>query len=266
MSNEAEATVPDTVEAEVETPEVKEIEAEATEATDETTEASNDGEQSDSEPESDTEEKPKKRNNRAEKRIKQLSRKNYELQAKMEAMEQSFAADQAGIDTAPSRDQFDTEDDYIDAQIEHRETIKESQEQRQSSRAKEIEFSSRVQSVVQDAEDIIDNFSDSRFQSLDITQDMSEAIAYSDDGAEIIKHLYSNPDEASRIAGLSPRRQNAAIVNIEDNLNGKSQIKKKSSAPPPMKPVKGSGTSGNGAYRDGMPPAEYAKWHKSNIK
>jgi hypothetical protein len=62
-------------------------------------------------------------------------------------------------------------------------------------------------------------------------------------GPEILYHLGQNPAEAKRIAQLSPLSQAKEIGKLEDKLSSNPPAKKTSSAPAPISPVNGKGTS-----------------------
>jgi len=80
--------------------------------------------------------------------------------------------------------------------------------------------------------------------NLRITTVMAETIQASDIGPEMAYYLGSNPREADRISRLSPFLQAKEIGKIEAKLSDNPMpVKKSTSAPPPINPVKGSGTS-----------------------
>ena len=78
---------------------------------------------------------------------------------------------------------------------------------------------------------------------LTITEAMAETIRESTVGPEIIYHLGSNPAEAKRIAQLSPLSQAKEIGKLEDKLSSNPPAKRTSSAPAPIVPVAGRGSS-----------------------
>lgn len=78
-------------------------------------------------------------------------------------------------------------------------------------------------------------------------------------GQKVLYHLAKNPDEAERIAKLSPTRQVIEIGKLEDKV---TPPKKTSNAPPPVSGVKGA--SAIQGYRDNMSDAEYKAWRKGH--
>lgn len=75
------------------------------------------------------------------------------------------------------------------------------------------------------------------------TPDMAEAIKESEQGAEVAYHLAKNPDEARRIAGLSPYSQIRELGRIEAGLTGAAAPKSNpvTAAPEPPPQARGAG-------------------------
>ena len=149
MNDENQEEVTDTSEV-TESAEV-ETEEESPEATETT-------EKSDSEPEtSEDDEKPPekdaKRNRGAERRIKQQNRENHRLRDELAAKEQQLLELKGEAPQQPSRDEYSSEEDYVDAVIEFREKSKEIQSRQISEHAEKIEFAARRDNVMEDAED-----------------------------------------------------------------------------------------------------------------
>jgi len=72
--------------------------------------------------------------------------------------------------------------------------------------------------------------------------DLAGLIIETDTPEEIAYHLGKNPEEAARISKLPPRKKALALGRIENRISLSKQ--KSSSAPPPIKPVKGVETGG----------------------
>ena len=80
--------------------------------------------------------------------------------------------------------------------------------------------------------------------NLTITPLMADAIKESDNGASVAYYLGKNPDEAARIARMSPVQQAAAIGRLEAKVT--TPAKRSTQAPPPVKTV--SGGTGTAAF------------------
>lgn len=79
-----------------------------------------------------------------------------------------------------------------------------------------------------------------RNEAVAITDVMGRTIMESDIGPDILYALGQDPKEAARIAKLSPLMQAAAIGKMEAKLASAPPVKRTSSAPAPISPVKPS--------------------------
>ncbi len=78
---------------------------------------------------------------------------------------------------------------------------------------------------------------------LPITDPMAATIRESEIGPELLYHLGQNPAEAKRIAQLSPLSQAREIGKLETKLASNPPAKRTSSAPAPIAPLNGRGTT-----------------------
>jgi hypothetical protein len=99
----------------------------------------------------------------------------------------------------------------------------------------------------------------------EVSQAMASFVAESDRGAEVAFHLAQNPNEATRIARLSPLHQGIELARLEGKLSVAPQIRKVSTAPSPPPTVTGNSAS---ASRDPheMSQAEYNEWYRKRNK
>ena len=79
--------------------------------------------------------------------------------------------------------------------------------------------------------------------NLKITQIMAQTIQSSDVGPEVAYYLGTNPKEAERISRLAPLLQAKEIGKLEVKVSDAPPVKRTSSAPAPISPVK---TASNG--------------------
>jgi len=198
-----------------------------------------------SEPEETQTEKP----NGYQKRIDRLTREKHQLRAELEAVRQR---DSAGAESVTlDRNQFSSEDEYLDAVLDLRESKREAANHERA-------WADKRDSILADAEDTGVDLDE--FAKLPVTKSIADAIIDSDSPVDLIAYLTDNPKEVKRIVQLSPSRQAAEIGKIEASLGGdKPRVAAKTAAPTPIKPLSGSGKSSTG-YRPDMPLAEYAKW------
>ena len=220
---------------------------------------------------SDTEDtgEPKRQDKGVGKRINELTREKYEAKREAEywrqqaeQMRQPQAEKPSG---KPTPDQFQTFEDYQEALVNHalserlakEREAKEAFEAEQRTRAAKQTWSKQEETA---RESFID-YDETVYPLLDIEEVgnnpfLGSAIADSPIGAKILYHLGKNPDEAVRIARLSPAATAREIGKLEARLE--EQAKPKSSAPPPPKPVGGAAKAING-LRDDMPVDDWVK-------
>lgn len=175
-------------------------------------------------------------------------------------------------DDEPKRDQFGSFEEFVEARAEWkaekkaaeivRKTLDESKKSDEQQRTKgEQERTTREWNAkLEKARDAVEDFDEVCAESeAAVTPAMSSAILESDHGALIAYHLAKNPAEAERISKLSPSKQAAAIVALEDRV--KAPAKQPSNAPAPINPV---GKKGSEVQKDPgqMTETEYAAYRK----
>jgi len=215
-------------------------------------------------------EEPKKQEhaNRAQKRIDKLTREKYLLQGELEAMRRMQgvnAQPQPEADQKPTRAQFQSDDEFIEALTDYKVSkamsTAESKITQTASKAKiETAWSGKVESARKeyaDFDDVLEDVAD-----VAISDAVSDAIIESDFGPDIQYYLAKNPAEVDRLNALSPASAARAIGRIEAGIEaqkakGKPAVKP-SAAPEPIKPVKASGAVEKSLYEI-TDPKEYAK-------
>lgn len=183
----------------------------------------------------------------------------------------------------PQRDQFESYEAYIEARADWRadQKVKEAldadrkasqareQQGRQSQGMEQVAQSwtkreTEFQATAKDYLDVVTPFVEEDLGSF--SQPARAAIVESDIGPQVLYHLAQNPDEAERIAALSPVRQVAELGKIEVSLSKAAETPapaKVSKAPAPITPVK-SGRSTVQGFNDNMSDAEYREWRKNH--
>lgn len=146
----------------------------------------------------------------------------------------------------PTRDKYATYEEFIEARAEWRavkatdrrlqEAIKRDQESRvnESRQKQSQEWNGKIDSARTEIEDFDDVCAES---DAPVTPHMSSAIMESDRGPHIAYYLAKNPQEAERISKLTPSKQMAAIVALEEKVA--KPVKTPSKAPAPITPVSG---------------------------
>lgn len=215
-----------------------------------------------------------------QKRIDRAVREKYEAQARAKMLEERLTAieqrqtqqiSQKPIDKSEPRiENFNDFDEYVAAKAEWiaskkiNETLAEREQRTAAERVAAAQgravenWNKRLAETTAELPDFEEVVGGS---DLPMTELMRDAIIESEMGPKIAYWLANNPQEAQKIAGMSPFQTVAAIGRIEERLESQAKAPKKTtSAPPPVKPVgsKASATKDPGQMTD----AEYAEWRK----
>jgi hypothetical protein len=215
-----------------------------------------------------------------QKRIDRAVRQKYEAEARSKMLEERVAAmearqsapqQQRQADTGePTIDKFDNFDEYVAAKAEYiagkkiEATLTE-REQRQQAERETAErrktadsWTKRIAAATVEMPDFEEVLASS---DVPMTPPMQQAIMESDIGPKLAYYLANNPDEAEKIAGMSPIGAIRTLGRIEERLASAKPEVKTTNAPPPLKPIgsKAVVTKDPGKMSD----AEYDKWRKS---
>ena len=154
----------------------------------------------------------------------------------------------------PNPDSFKTTEEYLEAltdwKVDQRvkaEAESREKAQRETRRNEEAaQLSAEYRKREEAAKSKYDDFEDVVYDPrLPITDAMLATIQQSDSGAELAYYLGKNPEEAARIARLSPFLQAKELGRLEAKLPSEPPAKKTSSAPAPIAPVKPKGDGGH---------------------
>lgn len=179
-----------------------------------------------------------------EKKTAKLIRQREQERGKREAYEQQMARFQPPVqaNSKPSISQFNGDAEaYADAVADWKIDQAQQQQRAQESQKSQSKFQTKRDEFIADLEET-DGFDMKAFNRLPISPVVAEAILDSDIGTKLAIHLTTNPDDASRIANLSPARQAAEIGKLEAKLSTAAS-KRPSNAPSPISPVGGKGSS-----------------------
>lgn len=173
--------------------------------------------------------------------------------------------------SAPTLDKFDNFEDYMAARVAYEaEKVVDgrlSKVQQMEAERKATEAQHRVLASWQEKQAAAaDKYADFEEVVGDseaaISREMGQAIVESDYGADIAYYLAQHPEDAKRIASLSPIRQIVEIGKLEDRVS-KPAPKAITKAPEPITPA------GSRAKADKNPsemsPSEFAAWRKRVI-
>jgi hypothetical protein len=152
----------------------------------------------------------------------------------------------------PSQDEFETYEEYTRALIkwELAQANKEIEKPQKKEPAPETQETGPVSSEAfksftdagtekygEDFDDMIQAAMNNEFAATEI---MVEAMVEEDYGIDLAMHFYDNPEEAARIAKLSPRKQVQELNKLGAEVSKPKPEKKLSAAPEPITPEKDS--------------------------
>ena len=222
----------------------------------------------------EAEETPQKRESRRQRQLNRERERRIQAETELRLLREQYQARQPKAEEAsdePQREKFNSYEEYIEARATWRaekaaeerarkileESRKEETESRdkQSQEAKVREWNAKLDKARDEIEDFEEVCADSEAP---VTKPMSDAILESDKGPLIAYYLAKNPEEAERISKLSPSKQAAAIVNLEDKVS--RPVKQPSKAPDPIRPVGQKAEVGKDPTR--MTDEEYSAWRR----
>ena len=167
--------------------------------------------------------------------------------------------------TPPGKPQlanFDTYEDFVEALTDWKAEQREVKvKQTEAAKQNQTEWEKKIEAAKAKHEDWDDVVNDA--VDVPVTAHMQQTIFEMENGPDVVHYLAKHPDEAKRIAKLSPLSQARELGKIEDKLGADvEQTAKKpavSQAPRPPKTV--SGSSGNDLGKE-PDPSDFAKWSK----
>ena len=182
------------------------------------------------------------------------------------------------VNNGPTPDQFATYEDYLDARADFRaeqkyktlEAAKEQKAKDDATKAAEEKEEQTFKSKVEEFKAKTPDFEDTvRNPDLRISKVMYEAMRETEVGPQIAYHLGKNPQEAARIAGLSPIAAIKEIGKLEAKFSKEPaptvQTKTISDAPEPPSIVQG--TANGQKDESKMTDTEwYAHWKAEKVK
>lgn len=194
-------------------------------------------------------------------RIDELTRARREAERQAEHWKNVAQGKVAPAQTAeapqpPDRANFETEEAYLDALTDHKVDVKlAARDQKAVQAAAQQDKASDWQSKLASARADIPDF-DSVLNAADIpvAGHVAELVMEHDQGAKVIHHLATNPEELEKINAMTPARAAFAIAGIANRFATASdvaassskpaaEVKKVSEAPPPAARNVGAGRS-----------------------
>jgi hypothetical protein len=189
----------------------------------------------------------------AQERAEAAERRLAELQQGRPPAKEEAAAKPAAADKPkPKLEDFNTYEEFNEALVEwkvdQRESAREAKRQQDARQAAQATVLQAHQKRVEAAREKHADF-DARLEALKmpISQELHNAIVESELGPEVAYYCATNPEEAKRIAALSPIRQVAEFGKLEALLTAEAKPAKPAEKKPLPKPAAAVGGGASGA-------------------
>ena len=177
-------------------------------------------------------------------KLAELAYNNRELKRQIKHLTQLMEnqAKAAPVESkAPKIEDFETIEDYVQAEIKH--SLEQSQPDEPAPEVTETD--DRRDDLIYEGLEKYDDFEAVAFNpEVRITPTMADAILELDSKVDVAYYLGNHPNEARKIAKLSEVGQIGALVKLQNDLAAKpAKETQPSTAPKPIKPVSGSQTT-----------------------
>lgn len=219
---------------------------------------------------------------RLQKRFSELTRTIYEERARRESLEREIGELKAKAapppeipgSKAPKLEDFKDYEEYAEARArwvageEIRKVTTENQQRNSRERAQQtaVEIRTRWDTAEAEAKGELEDY-DEVMASTEVRFSESVAIALLDSpsGPRLAYYLKSHPDEARKLAGLSPVAAAREIGKLEAGLTKAPAPKPKTSAPPPPKPENRGRQAEADLYSPNIPIGDYIRRRNKEI-
>jgi hypothetical protein len=214
------------------------------------------------------------------KRFSELTRTIYEERARREAVEQELSelraraqsAQPSGGNSAPKLEDFKDYEEYAEAKARWvaAEEIQRATQVHAQRTAKDraaqiaVEIRSRWDSGEAEAREKFEDYDEVMADpGVKFSEAVSISLLDSEVGPQLAYYLKSNPEEARKLAGLSPVAAARAVGKLELKLSNAPAPKPTTSAPPPPKPVTASAPTDG--LSDRLPVEEWIRRRNKEV-
>lgn len=156
----------------------------------------------------------------------------------------------------PTRDQFASDADWIDAKVEYKLQQREAVTRAEATRQSQQSLNTKTEDLYAKAEKIA-GFDRESFDELPLTKSIAAALIDSDVAPQLMAYMASNPEEVERITKLSEARQAVELGKLEVKLQSAPKTTK---AAPPISPVGARGSASPNVAEMSM--AEYKAYRQ----
>jgi hypothetical protein len=188
---------------------------------------------------------------RAERRAKEAYREALEAVTRTQPV-------QAKTSNEPTRDQFSSDAEWIDAKVDYKLQQRDSAAKAEATRASQQSLNSKTEDLYAKAEKVA-GFDRESFDELPLTKSIAAALIESDVAPQLMAYMSANPEEVERITKLSEARQAVELGKLEVKLQ---QSPKTTKASPPISPVSGS----RGGASSDLNAADFASYKAMRAK
>jgi hypothetical protein len=168
---------------------------------------------------------------RAERRAKEAYREALEAVTRVQPRE-------AQKSTEPTRDQFASDAEWIDAKVDYKLAQRETASKQEAQKATQQSLNSKTENIYAQAEKVA-GFDRESFDELPLTKTIAAALIESDVAPQLMAYMSANPEEVERIAKLSDTRQAVELGKLETKLQAAPKTTK---AVAPITPVGAKGS------------------------
>jgi hypothetical protein len=175
-----------------------------------------------------------KAESKAERRATAAYREALEAVTRQQPTQQKAPAE-------PTRDQFASDADWIDAKVDYKLQQRDSATRAEATQRTQAQINTKTENLYSLAEKVA-GFDRDSFDELPLTKSMAATLIESEVGHQLMAYMASNPEEVERIAKLSETRQVVELGKLEMKLQ---QSPKTTKTVAPINPVgaKGSNTT-----------------------
>lgn len=217
-------------------------------------------------PKKEGEETPPKEKSKDNSVIRLLRSKVRELDKQVRDLTRQMPAAKA-----PERDDFETDEDYINARVKF--GIEQQVQQREVQEASAKAVARTTESVFAtvrqehpDFDDVRSNLLEADIRISDAHQEaFQQAVQGLPYGGELYYQLASDIEHTAEIAMLPPALFAAKLGEMHEKIRISKTTTKKTKAPPPIKPVGGGGSSSSVDF-DKMSMEDYVKWREQQTR
>jgi hypothetical protein len=219
---------------------------------------------------------PSKKARGVQRRINELVQDKKYLQERLANLErlvqnqtQPAAQPTATAEEAPKIENYGNLEEFISAKAAYEArkivegTLTERERKQQEAKQQEVyaEVNRKAAERMAEAQEKYEDFDEVMGSASELSDFMGQFIINVPDGMDIAYYLAKNPQESARISRLDPFNASIEMADIRAKI--KAPVKK-SSAPPPINPLKGKASATKDPSE--MTDAEFAAWRKQQIK